>query len=203
MPNSEVVFLYPKSKAYPIIDEVCEQIVREIEKRDWNVPGMKVEFNDYTHGDKKYRHVSTIEGDDFKLYFSRQQDKLGEHHVDNAAVRTINIPKMEISVYSDLSGPAFYNYIGNDWEADKVAFGGTKINSKADNEPRIYLYYEGRYKKGELAERLEYETNRSREYGPEGEEAKSHNTSIVLQTFGIWLTDCVLKKILAQPITTP
>ena len=46
-------FLYPTSRMFPV-DEVCEKIVRELEKRDWNVPDINVEFYSYMATFKKW-----------------------------------------------------------------------------------------------------------------------------------------------------
>jgi hypothetical protein len=65
-------FLYPFVTQFPF-DEVCETIVRELEKRNWQVYGIKVEFDNYGSGEQRLRMVRYIEGKDFKLYFSRKQ----------------------------------------------------------------------------------------------------------------------------------
>ena len=43
-------FLYPYSRQFPF-DEVAEKIVRAIEKRNWKVPGITVEFDIYGSGE--------------------------------------------------------------------------------------------------------------------------------------------------------
>jgi hypothetical protein len=61
-------FLYPISRQFPV-DEVCGQIVRELEKRNWQVPGIVVDFHDYGTGAQKFRMVSNIRGEEFRLHF--------------------------------------------------------------------------------------------------------------------------------------
>lgn len=135
-------FLYPTSRQFPF-DAVCEQIVRALEERKWDVPGITVEFDSYGSGNK-YRMVHRIIGDDFKLWFCRPQGRLGQHYNDTAAVSEIIIPKRELHVYEDESGPTFYTYVGTDWEKDKPDFmRGWKVNSKLDRKPRTYLKYSG------------------------------------------------------------
>ena len=63
-------FLYPRSRQFPF-DEIAENIVRALEKRNWNVPGIEVEFDTYGSGEAKYKYVKRITGKDFILYFMR------------------------------------------------------------------------------------------------------------------------------------
>lgn len=145
LPKSPVnKFLYPKSRQFPV-DEICEQIVRELEKRNWQVPGIKVKFYDYGSGEQKLRMLSTIQGEEFKLYFGRTQRGLtGGKWNDLAAVTEIVIPRKEINIFEDESGPTFYLYVGENWKKDGQQFiNGTKVNSKLNGEPRTYLKYTG------------------------------------------------------------
>jgi hypothetical protein len=142
--SNQMQFLYPTSRQFPV-DEVCERIVRELEKRNWNVPGITVEFHDYGTGDQKFRAVDHIRSQDFKLWFCRKQRTMpGGRLNDIAAVNEIVIPKKELHVYEDESGPTFYLYVGNDYDKDREKFmGGCKVNSKLNNEPKMYLQYKG------------------------------------------------------------
>jgi len=137
-------FLYPKSRQFPF-DETCEQIVRELEKRNWSMPGITIEFSDYGSGEQHLSYVRKISGDDFSLHFCRQQGSLpGDRYNDIAAVSTIVIPKKELSVYEDESGPSLNLYVGKNWNADKERFiNSSKVNSKLNGELRTYLKYSG------------------------------------------------------------
>ena len=139
-----ITFLYPTSRKYPF-DKVCDLVVRELEKRNWQVPGISVQFDVYGTGAEKYRLVRTIEGKDFKLYFCRVQRTMpGGHWNDTAAVTTLNIPWKELHVYEDESGPTFYLYVGKNWERDREKFVKSgKVHAKFNGEPRTYLEYEG------------------------------------------------------------
>lgn len=138
--NTEPTFLYPKARVFPF-DEVCEQIVRALEERNWNVPGISVDFDVYGSGAEKYRTVRTVKGEDFKLWFCRVQARTGKWN-DTAAIMDIIIPGKELHVYDDESGPGYIVYTGMDWESDKKWFlSSTKVNSKLYNEPRRYLLY--------------------------------------------------------------
>lgn len=137
-------FLYPRLRQFPI-DEVAEKIVRAIEKRNWKVPGITVEFDIYGSGEAKYKMVSSIIGENFKLYFCRIQGRLNERWNDIAALHSVCIPKQILEVYSDGSGSTYYLYVGKDWESDKEWFmNSIKVNSKLNKEPRRYLRYCGR-----------------------------------------------------------
>lgn len=138
--STEPTFLYPRSRQFPF-DEVCEQIVRALEERNWSVSGITIEFDVYGTGAQKYRIVRRIKGDGFKLWFCRPQARMGKWN-DTAAVSEITIPQKELRVYDDESGPTYYVYVGEDWESDKEQFlNWSKVNSKLKGEPRTYLKY--------------------------------------------------------------
>ena len=203
------VFLYPTSRQYPF-DKVCEQIVRELEKRNWQVPGIKVDFNIYGSGDKKYRLARCIESDDldFRLYFGRIQGSLGEdgYYNDTAAVSRINIPLRELSVYEHESGPIYYHYVGDNWGRDRYDFiHSGKVNSKLDSKPKTYLQYEGSgragfYYLGRRAPYLVADNDLGREYDPVGRERKWYSTDRMFTRFNQYLKNIVLAKILEHPI---
>ncbi len=137
-------FLYPTSQQFPF-DEVCGRIVYELERRNWKVPGITVDFHEYGSGEQKFRCASNIKGPDFKIHFCRVQRLMdGGRYNDIAGVNEIAIPKKQIGVYEDESGPTFCLYVGNDWEKDREKFfNGSKVNSKLYKEPRLYLKYKG------------------------------------------------------------
>ena len=136
-------FLYPHSRQFPF-DEVVEKIVRAIEKRNWNVPGITIDYYCYGSGEAKYQRVNNIIGEDFKLHFGRYQGELDGTWVDTAAISNIYIPKQELEVFEDESGPTFYLYVGTNWETDKTWFmNSIKVNSKLNKKPRRYLKYSG------------------------------------------------------------
>jgi len=142
--SNQVQFLYPSVQQFPF-DSTCEQIVRELEKRNWQVPGIIVEFYKYGSGAQKFRFVSQISGQDFKLWFCRVQRTIpGGHWNDTAAVTELVIPKKELHVYQDESGPTFYLYVGNDYKRDRKKFmNSSKVNCKLNGEPKMFLKYKG------------------------------------------------------------
>ena len=123
-------FLYPHSRQFPF-DEVAEKIVRELKKRNFDIPGIEVELDLYGSGEEKYIYVSMIKGADFKLWFCRVQGQLSKSKNDIAAIHEIKIPRQELCVYEDESGPTYRIYVGDDWEKDKEWFFNTiKIHAK-------------------------------------------------------------------------
>lgn len=205
-------FLYPTSRQFPF-DEVCERIVRGLEERNFQVPGIKVTFDEYGTGEAKFRMVKTITGNDFKLWFCRVQGRLGNGRWnDIAAVTEIVIPMMELHVYEDEAGPTLYTYVGKNWKRDREKFMQTsKVNSKLREEPRMYLQYTGGRKKpddpgyqyyhrGRRSPYLVHTNNLGREYDPEGKEPHYFVTNEIFIQFTKWLINQVLSRIETQPV---
>ncbi len=206
-------FLYPTSRQF-LFDALCERIVRELEKRNWQVPGLAVEFDTYGSGEQKMMIVREISGADFRLHFGRPQGLLpGGRWNDVAAISDLTIPGFQLSVYSDNSGPTFYVYVGEDWEADKHwFFHSSKVNSKLYGDPRRYLKYSGRYSRS-LPAMLVHDNDLGREYDPirfnpdihdpKPYEFQEYLTEAIFVQFMQWLNTNVLAVILAQPEQEP
>jgi hypothetical protein len=90
----EPTFVYPSARQFPF-DEVIDQIVRALEDRNWNVPGIDVTFNVAGSGNAKERSVSQISGHDFHIRLFGDSSK------------TIKIPDEELSIFGDESGPDY------------------------------------------------------------------------------------------------
>ncbi len=189
-------FLYPHSRQFPF-DKVAENIVKAIEKRNWKVPGLEIEFDTYGSGERKYQMIRQIIGTDFKLYFCRGQGILDGKWNNTAALQTVWIPKQSITVYEDESGPTYYLYVGKDWDAEKDWFmNSIKVNSKLHGEPRRYLRYTGnQYQR--RSENLYADNDNGREYTPRGEEPTVINLEQKFNEFTAWLEEYVLKYILS------
>jgi len=209
-------FLYPFVRQFPF-DGVCERIVRELEKRNWEVPGMKVEFDIYGSGDQKMKMVREIVYGECIIRFCRVQRTMpGKRWNDTAAVHTINIPRMELSVHEDESGPTFYMYVGGNWERDAEKFVNLcKVNSKLNGESRMYLQYEGKchctkyhpdplralrhVHPGRRPPLLMHTNDLERQYDPMPGEFTELPTDVVMETFRSYLEGIVLKAILQEP----
>lgn len=202
--SKEPMFLYPESRQFPF-DGVCEQIVRALELRNWRVPGITVEFNVFGPSGAQYRMVRQITGDDFsfRLCFCRVQKNMGIYNYD-AAVSQINIPKMEIDVDNDYSVPTFTKYVGEKWEKDKIVFFKSMKGwlSKIYYEPNMYLRYkvDSRIIGARSEMLIRADNDLGHKYSSEDKEPTEYKTDTVFQIFQLWLTDCVLAKILEYPV---
>lgn len=189
-------FLYPYSRQFPF-DEVAEKIVKAIEKRNWKVPGITIEFDIYGSGEAKYQMVRCITGDNFKLYFCRIQGHLNEKWNDTAALHSVYIPKQILEVNEDESGPNYYLYVGKNWESDKEWFmNSIKVNSKLNKEPRRYLRYRGNTYR-QRAKELVADNDLNREYSPEGNEPIHINLEQKFNEITTYLEESVLGYILS------
>lgn len=136
-------FLYPRIKQFPF-DAACEQIVRELESRNWQVPGINVKFHEYGDGQRQFRCISDISGPNFRLWFCRVQGDMGGGWNDTAGVSQIVVPKKELHVYEDESGPTLCTYVGDDYDRDSSEFmKESKYNSRLKGR-KWYLKYEGK-----------------------------------------------------------
>lgn len=213
--DSDVTFLYPKSRQYPF-DEVCEKIVRTLERREWKVIGIKVKFDEFKSGKNTYRKVAQISGINFSLWFSRNQGRINSFTIDPAAVHKIVIPKRELTVFDDESGPIYHTYVGGNWVNDKQTFMNCanekhklKAASKLYLEPRKYLTYTGSLDPqaengypgpcyGGGIKRNPYLVNDDdlgREYRANEEEPKYFHTNQVYQEVQAWLESNVLSRL--------
>lgn len=196
--TAKPTFLYPHSRQFPF-DEVAEKIVRALEKRNWNVPGISVDFYTYGTGEAKYKMVFNIIGNDFLLHFCRSQGKLSNSRSDIAALDRVCIPKEILQVYSDESGPTYYLYAGNNWECDKDWFmNSIKVHSKLNKKPRRYLKYKGNTYQRRATDLIS-DNDLNREYSPEAGEPVSINLRQKFEEFTAWLEEFVLNYILSLP----
>lgn len=189
-------FLYPKSRMFPF-DEVTEKIVKGLEKRNWSVPGITVDFHTYGSGETKYRRVEYVHGENFKLYFCRPQETLPSKLNNTAAIHELWIPNEELTVYDDGSGPTYFLYVGDDWNLDKSWFmDSIKVHSKLRKKPRKYI----RYKRDlRTVNELIYDDDLGREYEPEGDEPRRISIPEMYNRFKTYLEENVLQYIESFP----
>lgn len=189
-------FLYPKSRMFPF-DEVTEKIVKGLEKRNWSVPGITVDFHTYGSGEAKYRRVEYVHGENFKLYFCRPQETLPSKLNNTAAIHELWIPNEELTVYDDGSGPTYFLYVGDDWNLDKSWFmDSIKVHSKLRKKPRKYI----RYKRDlRTVNELIYDDDLGREYEPEGDEPRRISIPEMYNRFKTYLEENVLQYIESFP----
>jgi len=190
------VVLIPGKKVYQFpFDEICEQIVAELEKRRWRVPDIKVTFGKYG--------IDSIQGGNFLLQLCRGQNNLPSE---------LMIPNKYLEVHDDETGPRFYLYVGKDWRKDRKKFMfGKRFHTKYDGRPKMYLLFKGRCKcegdeiywhthTKERAPLLSANNDCNREYDPEGDEPTFFSTESVFWDFAQYLRDVVLAKIVRAPL---
>lgn len=191
------------------MDEPAEKIVRALEAKNWNVPGIKVEFDEYG-ANNEYKRVLHVRAPDYVLFFCIGKELLDENHYNTANLHMATIPKKELSVFDDHSGPTLSVYMDKNWEKDKKFwFSDTaKTNSKLWKQPRM-LHYSGsfqgskaefreecgKYTPGQLAPYLLHGDD-DREYSPKGKEPEVFETEKVFQEFTDFLNQ-KLEEILA------
>ena len=193
-------FFFPEIEEYPF-DVVCKNIVQALYQRGWDVPGITVEFDESVKGHSRSVKVGRIKGNDFHIDFHRsQKHDHGTGLYNSAAAGNIGIPKWDLSVYEDHSGPCFYVYVGNNWDAEKDHFfNGLKVNSKLCREPRTYLKYSGNsYKNSKI---LKHDNDLDREYECGPEDKKVYDADEVNNIIAKWLINNVLIKIYNYPVT--
>ena len=135
--TKEPEFMYPTSRQFPF-GEAVHDVVRALEERNWDVPGIEVTFTVIGSGNAKKRSVETIIGQDFKIRINPYNRGKGIGASD------LWIPEKELSVYPDESGPNYCVYTGNDWEADRKNFvSAMKWANRQGNHDQPYVQYSG------------------------------------------------------------
>jgi len=191
-----ITFLRPFVRQYPF-DALIQQIVEELEKRNFKVPGIEVVFYNYGSGEQKFRMVQKIIHKDFYFWFCRKQCTLpGRKYNDIAAVQDLIIPKKKISVFSDFSGPSFKFYVGNDYDRDRERFFYEhEYLARLDKKEKVALIYTGRGN-----QLVPVGNHDSRMYAPEGDEPQSFIKAEIFDDFCVYLRDVVLPLITKEPI---
>lgn len=205
--GAQSAFERPAGTQFGSLEALCNTIVQVLQARhNFNVPGIEVKFWLQGNGDDKEITVYTISGEDFFIKF------LGNH------LSEVGIPRKELHVYSDESGPMFYYYVGNDWDADKKEFfHGSKVNSKLSGKERTYLQYKGAFSppRGAYSNSypavwakdrrpyLVHDNDLSREYEPVGDEPMYFSTTDVMHEMEEWLFVNILDRINALPDQEP
>lgn len=183
--EAEGGLLIPHEELYPF-DGIAKQIIMELQKRNWDIPGIDIGFDSYGH-EGKYKLVEKVDWSegDVRLHFGRVQGILPDGvHNDTGGLSIIQIPEKQVEVYGDLGGPDLYTYVGQDWEKDRDLFrDDVKVNAKSEGKPKIYLRYSGRPVYGQGQKNVStdlYAANKPHtEYSPEGEERVQFKTSDV------------------------
>ena len=120
IPSEDREVLFPTVRRH-IVDEVCEQIVVALHQRDFNVPSVKVHFNERGWAERAFERtatggllcrggwrpssflgttsVSSIQGPDFFIGFGKRVFTPG--YKDNLGVVQVHIPGKELRLSTD------------------------------------------------------------------------------------------------------
>jgi hypothetical protein len=198
-----VKFLRPTSRKFAF-DATCSEIVAALEARNFCVPEITVSFHEYGSGDLKCRMVERVRGRDFCLSFGRGQGWLPEGRwYDSAAVSSLVIPGEKLAVYADDSGPDYWVFVGDSWEAHRDVWLDSfhtpgPVHPRSDGHPRTCLCYQGTCRPDDRA-LLVADNDLGRHYDPEPGEPVEYLATDVFARFDAYLRDIALASILAHP----
>ena len=181
---SEKLLFYPEGGKYPF-DSTCREIIHQLQRLEWQVPGIKVNFRISKFMKPRPIAIQDIEGDNFRLIFASGFNGYG--------IDTIDIPQRHLEVFSDFSGPIYNTYRGFDWKRDMKAFREqTKhcfVYTGSDHKDHL------EYVKGKLTEYLipdRYANDRKLRFPWE---PAVLDTKGVMNEFNIWLSRNVLEPL--------
>lgn len=126
--------LYPKYHVFPV-DEVCEHVLRHLEVRDWQVPGIEVEMT--AHDSIGRPMVARVSGEDFSIEF-------GHGYVGPNLTRLV-VPTKELIFWWNAYELTLNVYRGSDWRRDREFFINErhKYHGRCKCSPR-YIHYRSR-----------------------------------------------------------
>lgn len=162
-------FVWPKV-GHTVLEEAGANLVRELARVGWDVPGINVEFRTSGRGTNVFRTVSRISGDTpdgpFELNFFGPQERKGRYNALSGLSEATVPPGIEVRQYTEEGTVTAKIYVGKDWRTDGPGFiQGINANSRLVGKPKTYLCYEGR-----MSGSLRHENDLGREYDPEGAE---------------------------------
>lgn len=148
---NKVEIRLPTEENYPL-DSICNNILRSLEKKNWAVEGLKVEFQEFKNNGFTYKCVKKISGENFELEFSRLEKSKILNKIEEAnSIGHIIIPNKDLTFYPDGSGPTYVEkeekntkmtlYRGNSCASNKLAEKFKELN-KLDNTIGCEKVYE-------------------------------------------------------------
>lgn len=127
--------LMPQEKKFPF-DATAITIVKALYARNWQVPGIKVEFSTYGTGQEKWTYLSRVIGyrsaedesdisnmapkasantnqtELFILKYGRSEGSINENWNYLAGISEMIFPEEKLRVFYDNSGPNYHLYVG-------------------------------------------------------------------------------------------
>lgn len=209
---SEHAIILPKERKLHPFDAVCIEIIEALQRRSFNVPGIRISFQEIIIGRKQYLMLKEIAGLDFCLTFCKAAGFVSLKNLSSLTpVVSMVIPCKELSIFTE-GGPLLVVYVGECWEYDLEWFTYSgKINSKKNKERRRYLRYLGSLVdpktncevkdiSGKPRPYLRHSDSLGNEYPLREKEPETFVTQEVFQEFAGWLKENALAQILRQPI---
>lgn len=189
-------FVMPKGGSK--MEAAGAELVKELQRVGWDVPGIDVEFMTSGVGTRLSRHVHSVSGaterGPFRLVFGGAQLSKGNRRELTGLNEATVPPGLEIVLYEDKSPTVVHRYVGTDWVAEGRAFiDAPRVNSKLDGAPRLYVTYEGH------SGVLKADDDMDREYSPEGDEPLFLDKEEVIDAVVAFVRDDLLSKLSELP----
>ncbi|MBL8158999.1 hypothetical protein JNJ66_00920 [Candidatus Saccharibacteria bacterium] len=203
-PPPGVTVLLPTREQFAV-DEPVRAIVEALRNLGWQAPGIRIRFTEPTG---PYCWLETIEGPEWQLLFA--QPIARPRPGDILGVETINIPRMQLTVYADESGPVLTLYTGpsDRWPQDRERFRGRRLaHYLQPEEPWFQTYAGGALSTSDGAEAwtpgqrqplMAHTTMGGLSFPLLPEQPPEVKTQDVLEDFEHWLTTHILEPLLAR-----
>ncbi|HEX6258656.1 MAG TPA: hypothetical protein VFZ48_04205 [Candidatus Saccharimonadales bacterium] len=179
----------PKKDQLPF--EAARKILEALKARDWNVPGITVEF--YGRGSSK--QVAVVRGENFRIEIGHAKDLDSKGLSQGAS--SVAIPGKQLEIFEDRSA-SLYVYVGGNWQKDRDRFlDQPKVISKYYGEGRWYLLYEDTSTLRRLTRTaiLVHTTSLGNEYELQSGDPKQYKLNAVRSEIDQWLTLNVLSSL--------
>lgn len=137
--EQEVCYSFPIVEQYPV-DIIANQILRLISVLQGRIHGITVEYQDTKKDSLIYRSFTRVTSQNCTLIFGRY---LGEDRT-TPSISKIVVPKKQLELFADGSGPILTKYAGNDgqWGIDCEYFiRNCKHTHNPQDGRRISLQY--------------------------------------------------------------
>ena len=127
--------IFPGETRFPF-DNIAIKIIEALYERNWQAPGIKVEFNTFGHGRSKWIYVNKVIGygpatnapdisnkppkepeskDETELFilkYGRSEGQIDEFYCHRGGIHEMIFREEQLTVYCDNSGPTYKLYVG-------------------------------------------------------------------------------------------
>jgi len=173
-------FAWPKDMPFRSIEhsspfeDLGAELVRELARVGWEVPGIDLRFMTTGSGTKVVRSLYGVSGETpagpFWLRFGNRQGEDGTRYGCLTGLSEACIPPgLSVTHWSDTGDMSATLYLTEDWARDGAALRGIPhVNPKLEGEPKRYLAYKAKRR----ASMFKHDDDLGREYSPEGSEPR-------------------------------